>query len=173
MKIRKFLTFVLVVVTMLSCFAFGACNDKKDDGKNSGVVSDKYIVKEGFSDYYIVLPKKPQEKESFAAQELSYIIKEASGCTLPIINEKEVKSNYKYISLGKTLQFSDNFGDADLSALNGTQSAYYISTKTFILFRAILTTVTVVYTAYTTYCTIRWDIPITPKTRYTSINPKT
>ena len=129
MKMRKFLTFVLVVVTLLSCFAFGACNDAKDDGKNSGIVADKYIVKEGFSDYYIVLSKKPQEKESFAAQELSYIIKEASGCTLPIINEKEVKSNYKYISLGKTLQFSDNFADTDLSALKGTQSAYYISTK--------------------------------------------
>lgn len=131
-KCYKSICFIMVVV---SCLTVAACK-KKDDGNSGGgdlseinrVVSNKYVVRNGMSDYYIVLPENAMEKETFAATEFAYIIKEATGASIPVISEKEVKSSYKYISLGETTQFENAFSDVDLSQLYGTQSAYFIST---------------------------------------------
>jgi hypothetical protein len=92
-------------------------------------VEDVYLVQNGLSDYRIVLPSSPLEKESYAAQELTYFLKESSGAKLSTVSESELKSTDKYISLGDTSQFKAAFPDLDLSSLKGTQSAYYIASK--------------------------------------------
>ena len=56
-------------------------------------------------------------------------MKQATHCVIPSITEKEVKKNYNYISLGDTTQFKAAFPDFDYSKIDGTQSAYFISTK--------------------------------------------
>lgn len=94
-KCYKFICFIMVVV---SCLTVAACK-KKDDGNSGGedlseinrVVSNKYIVRNGMSDYYIVLPENAMEKETFAATEFAYIIKEATGASIPVISEKKLK----------------------------------------------------------------------------------
>ena len=121
---------MLLVTSML--FSIGACNNKKNADNNSDdvvVISDKYIVKDGLSTYFIVNAKDPQSKEVVAAQELNYFMRQSTTIDIPIISDKEVKKDYHYISLGYTSQFKENFPDLDLSSIDNTLSAYYITTK--------------------------------------------
>jgi hypothetical protein len=133
---KKIAAFVLVAALSSSCALFAGCNDNnagkqpiEPPKQEAQVVRNKYIVQEGITDYYLVLPKDAKEEESFAALEFNYFMNMATGCTFETIDESEVKSNYKYISLGKTEQFEEAFPDADLSPLFGTNSSYFIATK--------------------------------------------
>ena len=56
-------------------------------------------------------------------------MRQATDVDIPIINDKEVKKDYHYISLGYTSQFQETFPDLDLSEIDNTLSAYYITTQ--------------------------------------------
>ena len=60
------------------------------------------LLKDGASDYQIVLPEKATEVEKFAANELQHFIKEASGATLPVRTESGDPSGGKYLYVGNT-----------------------------------------------------------------------
>ncbi len=64
----------------------------------------KNFVKNGKCDYIIVLPNNPIGYEQTAALELQKYIKQATGISLDIVNESQVKvtSTSKYIIIGKT-----------------------------------------------------------------------
>ena len=121
-------TILLLVASAV--FSLGGCKgkDKKSDNEIV-VVPDKFIVKDGLSTYFIVNAREPQSKEVVAAQELNYFMRQATTVDIPIINEKEVKKDYHYISLGYTTQFKEACPDVDLSSIDNTLSSYYITTK--------------------------------------------
>ena len=121
-------TILLLVASAV--FSLGGCKGKEKKNDNEiVVVPDKFIVKDGLSTYFIVNAKEPQSKEVVAAQELNYFMRQATTVDIPIINEKEVKKDYHYISLGYTTQFKEACPDVDLSAIDNTLSSYYITTK--------------------------------------------
>lgn len=134
---KRILSLSLAVLLLLTCFSGCA----KEPGTNDGgpatepalctVVADKYIVRDGKSDYVLVLPEKPLELETLAAEEFNTFLQMATGCTLDIVSEKNVSEGAKYISIGGTRQFADTFGtvEADLKEIAGKQSSYYIGTK--------------------------------------------
>ena len=121
---------VLMLITS-ALFSLGGCkgNKKNNNEDDVTVIPDKFIVKDGLSTYFIVNAKDPQSKEVVAAQELNYFMRQATNVDIPIISEKEVKKDYHYISLGYTSQFKEACPDVDLSEIDNTLSAYYITTK--------------------------------------------
>lgn len=60
------------------------------------------FIKDGASDYVIVCPTEATGNETFAAEELKYFIKGASGAELSIVNESENMEEGKYIYVGAT-----------------------------------------------------------------------
>lgn len=60
------------------------------------------FVKAGASDYKIVYPNKATENEIFAANELQYFVKEATGAKLSILKETQNMKEGKYIYVGDT-----------------------------------------------------------------------
>lgn len=108
------------------------CGEKKGGEETkqavATVVEDKYIVEEGISDYYVVLPKEPMEKETYAAQEFASVMRQATGCNIETISEKQVKGNDKYVSIGNTAQFQAACPGVDLSSIEDTYSSYFITT---------------------------------------------
>lgn len=123
---------LLVMVMTLSLSLFGCKNKEKEQPSSNNeptIVANKFIVNEGLSNYYIVTSKKPMSKETTAAQEFAYFMKQATDVDLPIINEKETRRSYNYISLGYTKQFAEAYPDYDLSSIDNTLSSYFIGTK--------------------------------------------
>lgn len=66
--------------------------------------TDKYIVKDGASDYKVVVPLNQTSFEKTATQEFSYLFKKATNISLPVIRDEGLihdRSN-KFISIGNT-----------------------------------------------------------------------
>lgn len=126
-------TFKIISLLALVSFSAIACKGPEEENNNSSqegeVIKDKFLVKGGLSDYYVVLPEKSGDKVVYAAREFVDYIYASSDYTLPIITDKDVKKDYKFISFGNTTQFEAKFSDVDFSPLENTQSAYFISTE--------------------------------------------
>ena len=60
------------------------------------------LIENGSSDYKIVIPEELTEFIGYAAEELQYFIKEATGVELAVVSEDEVSSTDAIISLGAT-----------------------------------------------------------------------
>lgn len=76
-------------------------------GNHVRIVSDteEYIVKDGKTDYKVVLPENCSSIITTAASELTTFFYEATGIALPVIDDSqvsEVTANSQYISLGNT-----------------------------------------------------------------------
>ncbi len=76
-------------------------------GNHVRIISETndYIVKNGKTDYKVVLPENCSSVVSTAASELTSFFYEATGITLPVVEDsqiKEVTQNSQYISLGNT-----------------------------------------------------------------------
>ena len=76
-------------------------------GNHVRLISDteNYIVKDGKTDYKVVLPENCSSTITTAASELTTFFYEATGITLPVIDDTkvgEVTENSQYISLGNT-----------------------------------------------------------------------
>ncbi len=65
------------------------------------VVSGWEIVRDGAPNAVIVLPSNPLPAEQYAAEELQYIIRKASGAELPLVNVKDAPAGQKQIILGR------------------------------------------------------------------------
>lgn len=123
---------LLLLATLVSALSLTCCKKKSTNEEESTeptVIANKFIMENGVSTYSVVIPKSPQTKETFAASEFTYFMKLSTGYSFPVINEKEVRLGQHYISLGDTEQFKSNFSDYDYSSIDGTQSAYFRSTK--------------------------------------------
>ena len=76
-------------------------------GNHVRIISDteEYIVKDGKTDYKVVLPENCSSVIMTAASELTTFFYEATGITLPVIDDSqvsEVTASSQYISLGNT-----------------------------------------------------------------------
>lgn len=64
-------------------------------------ISGAVVVRNGKMLFHgIVTPEKPVPVVAHAAQELSYHLKRATGKSLPVITEKQIKNNGKYFYIG-------------------------------------------------------------------------
>ncbi len=105
----------IISVLLCVCFVFGAsaCNKKTGQQKTTfggGVhdftapeIADKYLVKDGKSDYKIILPQESTDVERVARDEFNTLLKEATGITLGVERDQGRRHDGgKYISLGET-----------------------------------------------------------------------
>lgn len=118
MKFKRIIAILLVTVMSLGIVG---CKDKKgDDDKDNGVFpesmydveglhidnskeTDGSIVKNGSTDYKVLVPQNISSDESFALYELTDIFKRATGITLQtVIDNGDADFSNKYISLGET-----------------------------------------------------------------------
>lgn len=128
---KRIISVILVLVTLFSCLLCGCRKDEPaaQEEPLRQKLADKFIVQNGASGYVLVLPQSPMQYESFAAQEFTYFMEQATGCKIQTVNENSVPAGSKYISLGKTKQFTEQLKDADLTAVDGTMSSYFIASK--------------------------------------------
>lgn len=65
--------------------------------------TDSYLVRNGWSDYKIVIPTNPTGDLEFAAKELNYFFNLATEVTLPIVTDAKITDlDGKYLSIGET-----------------------------------------------------------------------
>ncbi|MBO4594076.1 MAG: DUF4838 domain-containing protein [Clostridia bacterium] len=65
-------------------------------------VTNDFMISNGESDYYVVIPNDAGKQISFAASEISSLMNEATGVVLRTVKESELPVGAKYISLGNT-----------------------------------------------------------------------
>ena len=119
---------LFMAVLMLLCTVLTACGGENaaSAGKK---LENKFVVKDGNSEYVLVMPSEPMTKETFAAEEFVLFMEQATGYTFQVVAEDAVPTGSKYISLGNTSQFKSAFGEKELESLDGTCSAYFIGSK--------------------------------------------
>lgn len=102
-KIRRL---IAVMLGMFIACSAGACKKTEPDhGPVEPEFTGNYIVKDGQSDYTILLSQTAQPAEVTAANELRDIIKKITGVSLEVLAEnklKDVDARGKFISIGDT-----------------------------------------------------------------------
>lgn len=130
---KRIICLLLVCFLMVSCLAAcggeAAPEEPSSEPENSTLVEDKFVVKDGRTDYVLILPTKPMEYEKFAAEEFTAFMQQATGCEFRTVSDTDVSGTGKYISIGNTQQLKTAFPEQDLSTLNDKQSSYFIATK--------------------------------------------
>ena len=103
-KIRIILSVISIILAIVIVFLCASCSCGNNEGDSSIVQSSKsivlggdrrykavetneYFMKDGKSDYRIVIPVDAKEMETMAAEELVYFIKEATGVKINITSE--------------------------------------------------------------------------------------
>ena len=120
-KRNKFYKVLAVILAILMLSISFGCDSNEEDANsgNNGVSvkgkvhvlnnedykdTNEYILRNGNSDFAIVLPEKPNTYELFAADELQLFFNQATGVKLPIYNEDKItySDSSKYFLLGET-----------------------------------------------------------------------
>lgn len=134
---KRILCLILTAALLLAC-AVG-CSSSADESVEQGhetkavkvagtPVEDKYLVKDGETEYVLVLPKHAMEYEELAAEEFKTFMQQATGCVFKTVDDDdEIEGNY--ISIGITEQVKAAFPDLQIGKISGKQSAYYLATK--------------------------------------------
>lgn len=158
MKDNKFLKVAVSLVLACSClFGSAACKN----GETTDVIvppaeeqevrekSGYKLVKNGISEYKILLPQQASATEMLAANELQTFIKQATGANLAIAYEDESSKDVPVISIGETRLAAENGISAEGKQLN--RSGYIMKTvgnKLFILGGENFSGMGCVYAAY-------------------------
>ncbi len=105
--IKKATVIFLALALMSSAFACGeetptATKPVNPDHNVTVVESDGYLVRNGRSDYRILLPEEPSEILEFAAQELNYFYEQTTGAKLKIVKGGQYTAKDKVLSIGDT-----------------------------------------------------------------------
>ena len=122
---KKITVLVLSAVLLLcgcSCNNGGESAGTGDYDLYAGIDFDRvldYIVKDGASEYTIVFSDKAPESEKYAAGELQSYIAQATGVWLPLKDERIVRSDAKFVSVGRTALFADLGAEVTEEAFNG------------------------------------------------------
>lgn len=134
---KKIIKIFSIIMALSFIFTTVACSKKGGDTSfklEEGVSYDSRagiseqvignIVKDGTSDYKIVVSIDAEPAELTAATELSSFVNKLTGVTLPIITEsKTIISSYtensKYISIGNTELLNERKFSIDYNQLNG------------------------------------------------------
>ncbi len=116
-KSKLFTKILLVFLSLTMSLSAFACDNSGNEQERSSQIpkyngthvmtadkTDKYIVKDGASEYKVVVPLNQTGFEKTAVQEFSYLFKKATNISLPIIRDEGLihDRNNKYISIGNT-----------------------------------------------------------------------
>lgn len=106
---KKLFTIFLVLIIAFTTVACNIGNNSEGEINNNEVVkTDKYLLKDGRSDYVVVLPNNSNSMENTAAEEFVSIFNESTGYTLQIIKDTGLTfdGTKQYISIGNTTLIS-------------------------------------------------------------------
>ena len=111
-KSKLFTKILLVFLSLTMSLSAFACDNSGNEQERSSQIpkyngthvmtadkTDKYIVKDGASEYKVVVPLNQTGFEKTAVQEFSYLFKKATNISLPIIRDEGLihDRNNKYI----------------------------------------------------------------------------
>ena len=132
-KIGKLMVAMLLSVTCLAgCKSNGGANNNSsdpiyiDNGQGTKedlpyqIVSDKYFVKSGTTDYVIVIPENSDDILKTASQELRNFFNEATGVRPAVYTDvDELPNDVQMISLGQTKQFAERIRGGETPVSGG------------------------------------------------------
>ncbi|MBQ3356182.1 MAG: DUF4838 domain-containing protein [Oscillospiraceae bacterium] len=136
---KKRVLSLLLVLTLLLGIAGCSGNTGTDTPTEAGeepeelkptgtMLEDKYLVKDGASDYVLVLPENAMKYEELAAEEFTTFMQQATGYKFKTVeDDDEIEGNY--ISIGITQQVKTAFPSLQIGKISGKQSSYYIAAK--------------------------------------------
>ena len=116
-KSKLFTKILLIALSLIMSLSAFACDTSEETADRYNTIpkyngthvmtaekTDKYIVKDGASDYKVVVPLSQNSFEKTATQEFSYLFKKATNISLPVIRDEGLihDRNNKYISIGNT-----------------------------------------------------------------------
>ena len=74
------------------------------------VVEGEYLYQNGISEYSILIRDDANYYESFAASELALNLQNATGNSIPVVTESQLKQKTRVISLGHTSLWDEKVG---------------------------------------------------------------
>lgn len=119
-KLKKWSAVLVSIVLTVGCFA--ACSNKSNQESTIQTSTTGYkLVKDGKTEYQILLPEEPSDEETIAASEMSFFFTEATGLTMTITYETdETANNGKYISIGETKLYNSSKVKFDYTPLGSS-----------------------------------------------------
>lgn len=105
---KKIISLLLAAIMTIGCMT--GCTQstskeikiEKKNVKETIEETNIVFVKDGNSDFAIVVPASATYREQTAAEELQYFVEEATGAKLQILSETDASSEGKYIYIGAT-----------------------------------------------------------------------
>ena len=127
---KNFKRLVSCMLAALTTFSVVGCrngsgnssSDSSGSGKEEQPIEDTAIdlVKDGKSDYKILLPAVATDTENYASGELISFFKQATGISLPVVTDANgVDKNGKYLSIGDTTLFEESGMQVSMEELGG------------------------------------------------------
>ena len=99
-RLSRVLIAVLVISMVLGCVG---CNTHKEtSGEGLTAIRGEHLVKDGTSEYKIVIPDDASSLIQIAVSEFNKFFSEATGVSLPVVSDKDIKDKDKFISIGET-----------------------------------------------------------------------
>ena len=147
-KINRAVALLLAVITAGSFVACGDDGEKKkannDKNHNHTVeTTDEYILKDGQTDYKILMPENFDDNIKFAVKDFIDFFKRSTGVQLPIVYDNKTDiTNGKFISVGETKLAKQEGVKADESL---TTSGFVLETHGDDIFVNAYTTQSLIY----------------------------
>lgn len=134
-KLVSLLLIICVLLTCVGCSSAGGSNTDNDTNNNQTtetvdqVITDRYILNNGLTDYKIVSPENSNDYEKMAVSELSALFYESTGVSLESVKDTNLthSPDAKYISIGNTTLFESANIDVDDEAT--LPDGFQITTK--------------------------------------------
>ncbi len=110
---KRFSVFLSCIICAISVLIPSSCGKNDDAGKTvnndvyygrTQIVGDgeNYLVKDGASEYKILLRENASKAENYAAKEFNGLLYSVSGTKLEIVDSADLDNSTKYISIGNT-----------------------------------------------------------------------
>lgn len=104
-KFRRIVIFTFILSLMLSFVGCEDASNSVDEGPLA--VDGQYLVNNGETEYKIVVPEDANNLLKVASSDLTRFISEATGVNIPVVTDKEVTEEDKFISIGQTTLLQD------------------------------------------------------------------
>ena len=131
MKKKTFFRIITsVLCSVLFCGCFASCGEQQTEGVETNelsVVEGEFLYQNGVSGYNVVIPDEANYYETLAADELTMNLERATGSSISVFKDSELRSKNRVISLGHTSLWDEKVG-MTLSSEEIVDSGYYIKT---------------------------------------------
>ena len=146
---KVFRNFIVMLLCLATIFSTVACKEQANEPIEPIVTYTNFIVKDGKTDYKILIPFDASQDLKLAASELQVFFEEATGIRLEITTDqnKTFNGDEKYLSIGKTVLYDKLGLTADASLLK--RSGLKLVTKNNSVFMYGATDGAAIYSVYT------------------------